>query len=68
MLTFRFQGEIARLATIHRVFQHVFDQRLIFPPVSSPRRILDLGCGSGDWAAAVAEQYANAEVSLPIVQ
>jgi tRNA G46 methylase TrmB len=47
---------------LHGVFDLVFDNRLIFPPVVSPRRILDLGCGGGDWAAAVARQYPNSEV------
>ncbi|KFH43721.1 hypothetical protein ACRE_055480 [Hapsidospora chrysogenum ATCC 11550] len=56
------QGEIARLELANRVFHRVFDNRLIFPPVASPRNILDLGCGGGDWAVQVSEQYPDASV------
>ncbi|KAF5634119.1 methyltransferase [Fusarium sp. NRRL 25303] len=38
----------------------------ILPPsMRSPRRILDCGCGPGDWAIEVATQYPDAEVSFP---
>ncbi|CAM1511602.1 Fc.00g091150.m01.CDS01 [Cosmosporella sp. VM-42] len=56
------EDEISRLGTMHGVFNRVFDSRLIFPPVRSPRKILDCGCGAGDWVVDVAGQYPNAEV------
>ncbi|KEY74257.1 hypothetical protein S7711_00414 [Stachybotrys chartarum IBT 7711] len=56
------EQEIGRLETMHGVFRVVFDGRLIFPPVRSPRRILDCGSGGGDWAVEVAEQYPESEV------
>ncbi|KAH8736012.1 S-adenosyl-L-methionine-dependent methyltransferase [Ilyonectria robusta] len=56
------EDEIARLELMHGVLNSVFDNRLIFPPVRNPRRILDCGCGSGDWAVDVAAQNPNAEV------
>ncbi|KAF7548590.1 hypothetical protein G7Z17_g6964 [Cylindrodendrum hubeiense] len=56
------EDEIARLELMHGVLNSVFDNRLIFPPVRSPRRILDCGCGSGEWAVDVATQNPNAEV------
>jgi ubiquinone/menaquinone biosynthesis C-methylase UbiE len=49
---------------MHAVLSRVFDGRLIFPPVRNPKRILDLGTGSGDWAIQVAEQYPESEVSV----
>lgn len=49
---------------MHGVLSRAFDGRLIFPPVRSPKRILDCGCGPGDWAAEVAEQFPDAEVSV----
>ena len=49
---------------MHGVLSRAFDGRLIFPPVRSPKRILDCGCGPGDWAAEVAEQFPEAEVSV----
>jgi ubiquinone/menaquinone biosynthesis C-methylase UbiE len=49
---------------MHGILGRVFDGRLIFPPIRSPKRILDCGCGAGDWAVEVAEQYPDAEVSI----
>lgn len=49
---------------MHSVFSKVFDNRLIFPPIRNPRKILDCGLGAGDWAIDVAEQYENCEVCL----
>ncbi|RDA83741.1 hypothetical protein CP532_3659 [Ophiocordyceps camponoti-leonardi (nom. inval.)] len=47
---------------MHSVLRRVFDDRLIFPPVNSPKRILDCGCGSGDWAVDVARRFPDCEV------
>ncbi|KAK0710274.1 S-adenosyl-L-methionine-dependent methyltransferase [Lasiosphaeria miniovina] len=56
------EDEVERLSYMHRVFEAMFDNRLIFPPVPRPRRILDCGYGCGSWAIGVAEQYPNCEV------
>ncbi|KAF5673783.1 methyltransferase [Fusarium heterosporum] len=56
------EDEISRLEVMHGVLNCLFDERLVFPPIRSPRRILDCGCGSGDWAMEVATQYPDAEV------
>lgn len=49
---------------MHQIFNMMFDNRLIFPPIPRPRRILDLGYGSGSWAIEVAEQYPECEVGV----
>ncbi|KAK2795940.1 hypothetical protein FQN51_009598 [Onygenales sp. PD_10] len=54
--------EIERLEIQHQVFNKVFDDRLIFPPVHGVRRVLDCGYGNGSWAVEVAEQYPSCEV------
>ncbi|OJD18813.1 hypothetical protein AJ78_01220 [Emergomyces pasteurianus Ep9510] len=54
--------EIERLELQHRVLSKVFDNRLVFPPVHSLRRVLDCGYGNGAWAVEVAEQYPACEV------
>ncbi|PYI13701.1 S-adenosyl-L-methionine-dependent methyltransferase, partial [Aspergillus japonicus CBS 114.51] len=56
--------EVERLELQHQVFNKVFDDRLIFPPLPSdnPERILDCGHGTGAWAVEVAEQYPQCEV------
>lgn len=56
------EDEAERLSDMHRIFEAMFDNRLIFPPVLRPRRILDCGYGCGSWAIDVAEQYPNCEV------
>jgi hypothetical protein len=56
------QDEIDRLQYMHGIFNMMFDNRLIFPPVPRPRRILECGSGSGAWAMEVAEQYPECEV------
>ncbi|KAK0735860.1 S-adenosyl-L-methionine-dependent methyltransferase, partial [Apiosordaria backusii] len=59
--------EIERLHYQHELFNMVFENRLIFPPIPRPRRILECGSGSGAWAIEVAEQYPECEVRVPCV-
>lgn len=47
---------------MHSVFRRVFDNRLIFPPIRNPRKVLECGFGAGDWAIEVAERFENCEV------
>ncbi|KAG8350413.1 hypothetical protein FVEN_g11434 [Fusarium venenatum] len=56
------EDEVSRLEMMHGVLSGLFDRRLIFPPIRSPRRVLDCGCGTGDWAMEVATQYPDSEV------
>ncbi|KAH6663497.1 S-adenosyl-L-methionine-dependent methyltransferase [Halenospora varia] len=54
--------EIERLLAMHNVLTRVFDNRLIFPPLPRPRRILDCGHGSASWAIEVAAEHPRCEV------
>ncbi|PGH10984.1 hypothetical protein AJ79_05135 [Helicocarpus griseus UAMH5409] len=54
--------EIERLEVQHQVLSEVFENRLIFPPVPGPKRVLDCGYGNGTWAVEVAEQYPSCDV------
>ncbi|KAA8650645.1 hypothetical protein EYZ11_002800 [Aspergillus tanneri] len=54
--------EAERLELQHRVFNQVFDNRLIFPPIPRLRKVLDCGYGTGSWAIEVAEQNPDCEV------
>lgn len=47
---------------MHEVFNLLFLNRLIFPPVSALRRVLECGFGAGSWAIDVATQYPDCEV------
>ncbi|KAI0098212.1 S-adenosyl-L-methionine-dependent methyltransferase [Nemania sp. FL0031] len=40
----------------------MFDNRFIFPPINSPRRVLDCGFGTGEWALQVAWEHPRCEV------
>ncbi|KAI1180733.1 S-adenosyl-L-methionine-dependent methyltransferase [Nemania sp. FL0916] len=42
------EDETIRLRIQHQVLNRVFDQRYIFPPINSPRRVLDCGFGTGE--------------------
>jgi hypothetical protein len=57
------EDQIEQLNLQHEVFMKTFDNRLIFPPLNNPRRVLDLGYGTGSWAVEVAERYPACEVS-----
>ncbi|KAL5336185.1 S-adenosyl-L-methionine-dependent methyltransferase [Aspergillus crustosus] len=54
--------EAERLDLQHRILSRVFDNRLVFPPISRLRRVLDCGYGSGSWAIDVAEQNPDCDV------
>ncbi|KAJ6262429.1 hypothetical protein Dda_3237 [Drechslerella dactyloides] len=56
------EDEADRLNRQHAVFRRLFDNRLIFPPIEDPKRILDCGYGSAAWAIEAAEKYPEAEV------
>ncbi|KAK4465270.1 S-adenosyl-L-methionine-dependent methyltransferase [Cladorrhinum samala] len=56
------EDEVERLVYQHQVFNMMFENRLIFPPIQRPRRILECGSGSGAWAIEVAEEYPECEV------
>ncbi|KAF4592549.1 S-adenosyl-L-methionine-dependent methyltransferase [Ophiocordyceps camponoti-floridani] len=55
------EKETSRLEMMHAVLSRVFDDRLIFPPVR-PTRVLDCGCGGGDWAVEVARRFPDCQV------
>jgi ubiquinone/menaquinone biosynthesis C-methylase UbiE len=59
------QDEIERLSIQHQVLCKVFDNRLLFPPLTNPTRILDCGYGTASWAIDVAEEFPHCDVSLP---
>ncbi|KAE8147447.1 S-adenosyl-L-methionine-dependent methyltransferase [Aspergillus avenaceus] len=56
------EEEAERLDLQHRLFNKVFDQRLIFPPIKHPKRVLDCGYGTASWATEVAEKNPQCEV------
>jgi ubiquinone/menaquinone biosynthesis C-methylase UbiE len=56
------EDETLRLRIQHNVLTMMFDNRLIFPPINAPKRILDCGFGTGEWALQVAWEHHQCEV------
>ncbi|KAJ7893540.1 S-adenosyl-L-methionine-dependent methyltransferase [Mycena leptocephala] len=56
--------EMRRLDAMHAAVTRYFDGELSPAPIAEmrPRRILDLGCGSGAWAIQAAMQFSDAQV------
>jgi ubiquinone/menaquinone biosynthesis C-methylase UbiE len=46
----------------HEVFRVLLDNRLHLAPLENPASILDIGCGTGQWAMDMAEKYPDCEV------
>ncbi|KAL3418258.1 UMTA methyltransferase [Phlyctema vagabunda] len=55
------EDETERLRIQHDVLSRCFDGRLVFPPLTRLRRILDCGYGTASWAMEVAEQNPRCE-------
>ncbi|RDL35374.1 putative Demethylmenaquinone methyltransferase [Venustampulla echinocandica] len=56
------EEEQVRSQMLHSVYFHLFDQKLTMVPLTNPRKILDIGTGTGDWAMAMGDEYPEAEV------
>jgi SAM-dependent methyltransferase len=56
------EEELTRQHMVHEAFLKFFNGSLTTIPLHSPRRILDVGTGTGDWAIGMAEQFPQAEV------
>jgi SAM-dependent methyltransferase len=46
----------------HQIWYTLLDDSHTTVPLENPRRILDIGCGTGDWAEDMGVAYPNAEV------
>ncbi|KAF2190951.1 S-adenosyl-L-methionine-dependent methyltransferase [Zopfia rhizophila CBS 207.26] len=56
------EAECDRSDLIHHIYGMLLGGQLILAPIKEPKRILDIGCGTGIWAMDVADQYPEAEV------
>ncbi|WP_376793980.1 class I SAM-dependent methyltransferase [Thermogemmatispora sp.] len=54
-------GEINRLDFQHYMIRAALRGNYL-APIEQPRRILDVGCGTGQWAIELAQQFSQAEV------
>src|SRR6266536_1111195 len=56
------EDEQDRLQIIHALYLYVLSGKLTTVPLSNPRKILDIGTGTGEWAMAMGDEYPEAEV------
>ncbi|GER85077.1 hypothetical protein KTAU_37130 [Thermogemmatispora aurantia] len=54
-------GEVNRLDFQHYILRAILHGNYL-APIQQPRRILDVGCGTGQWAFELAQQFPQAEV------
>ncbi|KAK7715750.1 hypothetical protein SLS57_006755 [Botryosphaeria dothidea] len=55
-------AELDRLDMQHAMMTRLLDNKLFWSPISHPRKVLDLGTGTGIWAMDFAELFPAAEV------
>ncbi|KPI39318.1 uncharacterized protein AB675_4998 [Cyphellophora attinorum] len=56
------QQQSEQLDIAHQAYLILFDNKLFFAPLTDPKRVLDLGTGTGTWACDFADEFPNAQV------
>ncbi|KAI4943965.1 hypothetical protein J4E91_009113 [Alternaria rosae] len=51
-----------QLDIAHHMFLIMLNQKLHLAPIKEPKRVLDLGCGTGIWCMDMADEYPSAEI------
>lgn len=51
-----------RLRIVHQIYLYLFNKSLTTVPLERPRKILDIGCGMGDWAIEMGDMFPQAEI------
>ncbi|KAJ5041143.1 uncharacterized protein L3040_005696 [Drepanopeziza brunnea f. sp. 'multigermtubi'] len=55
-------SENERLDSQYLMLKYTFEGRNYFAPLSNPKRILDIGTGTGRWATEMGDEFPDAEV------
>ena len=63
MLTSISQRELDRLDLQHHVIKLLLNGELHLAPLQDPRRVLDVGTGTGLWAIEMGDRFPNAQVT-----
>jgi SAM-dependent methyltransferase len=56
------EDEQTRLQMLHGVYLYLFHGELTTVPLHNPKKILDIGTGTGEWAMAMGDKYPDAEI------
>ena len=56
------QQELERIDLKHHIAMLLSGGNLHLAPLVNPKRILDIGTGTGIWAIEMAEQYSDSEI------
>lgn len=56
------EDEQNRQQMLHSVYYSILGNRLTTVPLQDPKKILDIGTGTGEWAMAMGDEYPSAEV------
>lgn len=51
-----------QLDIAHHMFLILLDNKLYLAPVQNPKKVLDLGCGTGIWAIDFADEHPSSEI------
>lgn len=56
------EEEQCRQQMLDGVYLHILNDELTTVPLLNPRKILDVGCGTGEWVMGMAEMFPDCEV------
>ena len=56
------ESELDRLDLTHNMIKITMGMKLFNAPLAKPKRILDLGTGTGIWAIEMADEHPDAEI------
>ena len=57
------ESELDRLDLTHNLLKITMGTKLFNAPIDKPKRILDIGTGTGIWAIEMADEYPEAEIT-----
>lgn len=57
------EEETERWSLMHSIYYQSLNDSHTTVPLDNPKRILDVGCGRGDWASDIGAQYPGAKVT-----
>ena len=56
------ESELDRLDLTHNMIKITMGMKLHIAPIEKPKKILDIGTGTGIWAIEMADEYPDAEI------